>query len=234
MTRDHTTIEELMAAHALGGLDDDDLAELERERTAHGDCEECRALEIGFAEVAGRLPFALDPEPVDEAMADRILAEPVPRAPEGEARQHPERGGRWRTLVTVAAALAITLVVTATLVRPGPTGITAASPTQRIVTFQGEADGHVAMAYTPGQPGAVLWGTELPDPGDDSVYAVWMIQDGDAVSGGCVRPENGSVALAVDQDLGATDTMAVTVEPASCPSAPTSTPILTADLSTVV
>ena len=74
MTRDHSLIEELMAADALGGLDDEDRALLERERASHGDCAECREIESGFAEAAGRLGFVLTPEPVDETMADRILA----------------------------------------------------------------------------------------------------------------------------------------------------------------
>ena len=74
MTRDHSLIEELMAAEALGGLDDDDRELLERERASHGDCAECREIGSGFAETAGRLGFVLTPEPVDETMADRILA----------------------------------------------------------------------------------------------------------------------------------------------------------------
>ena len=79
MTLDHSRIEELMAVDALGGLDGDDVALLERERAAHGDCAECRALEAGFAETAGRLAFALTPAPVDDSMIDAILAQPQDR-----------------------------------------------------------------------------------------------------------------------------------------------------------
>ena len=61
MTRDHTVIEELMAVDALGGLDGDDRALLERERESHGAaCAECALLEKGFAETAGRLAFEED------------------------------------------------------------------------------------------------------------------------------------------------------------------------------
>jgi hypothetical protein len=42
------------------------------------------------------------------------------------------------------------------------------------------------------------------------------------------------IAAHVEADVGSTDTMAVTKEPATCPDAPTSPPVLTADLSTVV
>ena len=78
MTRDHTTIEELLAVQALGGLDGDDVQTLAAERASHGDCEECARLEAEFSETAGRLAFSLEPVPVDDAMADRILAD-VPR-----------------------------------------------------------------------------------------------------------------------------------------------------------
>ena len=61
MTRDHALIDELLAVRALGGLDEDDAAVLERELAAHGDCAECRRLEAEHTEVAGMLALALDP-----------------------------------------------------------------------------------------------------------------------------------------------------------------------------
>ena len=75
MTLDHALIDELLAIRALDGLDEDDAAVLERELAGHGDCEECRRLEAEHAEVAGMLALSLDPRPVEEDMADRILAE---------------------------------------------------------------------------------------------------------------------------------------------------------------
>jgi hypothetical protein len=45
MTRDHSTIEELLSARALGGLDSQDQAALIAEMDAHGpDCAECLRL----------------------------------------------------------------------------------------------------------------------------------------------------------------------------------------------
>src|SRR2546422_11542342 len=73
MMRDHTLIEELLAVQALEGLDGGDVALLESRRNEHGDCAECRSLEDEFNEIAGRLGFALDPEPIDPRMADEIL-----------------------------------------------------------------------------------------------------------------------------------------------------------------
>ena len=230
MTRDHSLIEELMAVDALGGLDGDDLATLQRERAAHGaDCAECRELERGFAETAGRLAFALDPQPVDESMLERILATPRDDLAERRAR----RAKPWQVLVAAAAVIVLLVVVVAS-VQPSTTSVTEAAPTQRIVTFSGDVDGTLAMAFTPGEPGAVFWGSGLPDPGPGKVYEIWMIEEGRPVSGGCVSPTDGVIALRVDATIGTTDTMAVTPEPADCPSEPTSPPVLLADLTTVV
>lgn len=239
MTRDHSLVEELMAIDALGGLAGDDLATLERERAAHGaDCAECQALERTFAETAGRLAFALDPQPVDEDMLERILAAPrtspaAARPRDDLADRRARRAKPWQALVAAAAVIVLLVVVVASAL-PSTTGVTDAAPTQRIVTFTGDTDGTLAMAFTPGQPGAVFWGSGLPDPGPGMVYEIWMIEGDLPVSGGCVTPTDGVIAIRVDANIGTTDTMAVTTEPADCPAVPTSEPILLADLTTVV
>lgn len=244
MTRDHSVIEELMAVDALGGLDDGDRATLARERAGHGAaCSECAAMESGFAETAGRFAFALTPERVDDAMLQRILAAPRERSGNVGVEAHDassdelatrrvRRPRAWQALVAAAAVVAIVAVSFATL-RPSTTGVQASSA-QRLVPFTGETEGTLAMAFTPGEPGAVFWGSGLPDPGSDKVLEIWMIEGDEAVSGGCVTPIDGVVAVRVDASIGTTDTMAVTAEPSECPAAPSTDPILLADLTTVV
>ena len=80
----------------------------------------------------------------------------------------------------------------------------------------------------------MFWGRDLPDAGPDMVYEIWMIEGEEATPGGCVSPTDGAIALQVDADIGSTETMAVTKEPSDCPDAPTSAPVLLADLTTVV
>jgi Anti-sigma-K factor rskA len=254
--RDHTLIEELMAGAALGGLDPADQQRLEHQRAAHDPCEECRDLESDFAEIAGRLAFSLDPEPVDMAVADRILAEggrvavipdigaatvleePVMAAPEPDPARYKahrgRRGRRWAMGVGIAAALGLALVASLTYLpglRPVPTHPVA---TQRFVHFAAQPgsseQGDLAMAYTQGSRGVVLWGSDLPDPGVGKVYEVWMISGTTPVSGGCLQPTGGRIAAYVDADIGTADVMAVTTESNACPSAPTVTPVLTASL----
>ena len=233
--RDHAAIEELLSADALGGLDDADRAELLRQRADHGACEECARLEVELAEVAGRLGLSLEPVPVRAGMADEILRAAgaergddvaVPAAVDLDARRR-SRSGAWKGLVAAAAAFLFVCGFLVRSVTDQGGGELAAS---RFVRFSGDA-GTLAMAYEPGKPGVVFFGSDLPDPGTGQVYEIWMIEGEQApVSGGCVRPEDGRILTFVDADLGDTDTMAVTVEPDSCPSAPTTTPVLTASI----
>jgi anti-sigma-K factor RskA len=235
MTRDHSVIEELLAVQALGGLDGEDEEALRRERAAHGDCAECRALEAAYTDTAGMLPLALEPEPVDSSMADRIVGSDPGSDPGSDQESDQDdlarrRSGRaWRALVGAAAAFVLLVGGYAAFAR-GSGVATQATPAQQVVSFEGSG-GDLKMLWEPGQPGALLWGSDMPDPGTGKTYEIWMISGAAApVSGGCVSPTDGSMVAFVDADLAGTDTMAVTAEPDSCPGAPTSDPVLTASL----
>jgi anti-sigma-K factor RskA len=224
--RDHTVIEELLSVDALGGLDDADRALLDRERAAHGaSCDECARLEAGFREVAGRLGLSLEPAGVRPGMADDILREAGATDAAIDLTERRERRS-WRRLAAVAAAFV--LFAGGWVVRDA---VDSGGGAPRLVTFSGDA-GTLAMAYEPGTPGVILFGSGLPDPGPDRTYEIWMVQGTQPpVSGGCVRPTDGRVLTDVPADIGRTDTMLVTVESASCPSAPTTDPVLTASIS---
>jgi anti-sigma-K factor RskA len=220
---DHGLIEELLALRALGGLEPEDDATLRAAMMAHGDCEECRRLEVGFEETAGLLGFALEPVPVPEELADRALE----RA--RDSRRVDERRPRRRAaLVAVAAALVVVLAGVASL-RPRTQPIIGASPTQNVVRFQGGA-GALAMVYAPGEPGALIWGEGLPSPDAGKTYEIWMITGSTPVSTGCASPTAGELAAYTSADVNGSDVMAVTVEPTSCPAAPTTQPVYTATL----
>jgi hypothetical protein len=239
VNRDHSVIEELLAVRSLGGLDGDDVQQLEREQASHGDCEECRSLADEFQETAGRLAFALDPEPVAADQANEILRRvthpatqeaspetgPVPIDELGARRSRRRRGGP-----ALAAAAAAVAVIVAAVAVFGPTRSTAvrATTNQTVVRFSGTG-GTLAMAYEPGRPGAVLLGSGFSDPGADKVYEIWTLRGTSAESSGCIRPHDGSIVAFVDTDLSGADRMAVTVEAGSCPAQPTTTPILLSD-----
>jgi hypothetical protein len=225
--RDHSAIEELLAARALGGLDAGDDIELTRLMAEHGpDCEECRRLQDGFDETAGLLGFALDPVPVDPRIAERIVAQPRPRPVRELPRQR--RGRGWPALVAVAAAIVLVLATIAVF-RPRTQTVAGVSFTQQVITFDG-GSGEVAMAYSPGEPGALIVGRDLPPPGTDRTYEIWAITGTTAVSAGCVSPSDGRLATFTNLDVSTSDVMAITVESSSCPSQPTTQPVYTATL----
>ena len=209
-----------MAVEALGGLDEDDRAALSRERAAHGDCEECDRLEAGFAETAGRLGFSLDPVPVRDDMAEAILRPP-------EVGDLPPAAPSAWTRVLVAVAAAVVLVVAVVVVRDSTRSSLFAA------TFTGSARAHLEMRFTPGDPGARLNGSGFAPLASDRTYELWMIRDGTPIRATCFTPDGGRVHLVLATPVQGSDLMAVTVESSACPTAPTTTPILSADLSKI-
>jgi Anti-sigma-K factor rskA len=245
MMADHEHIEELIVANALGGLEPDEVRELERQRASHGpDCAECRRLEAEYDEVAGRLAFAVEPIALRPGFEDEVVATATgPRivADRGASSDTPSvaraidrpgrRGSIVRSLVAVAAAVALFVGGWAFgNATSDPGGI----PSQaRVVAFQGDGSGSLAVAYQPGQTGVYLLGSGLQPPPAGHVYEVWMIRGTTPVPGPCVRPSaDGSLFAFADAALGTTDVMAVTVEPSACPNAPTTPPVFTATIRT--
>lgn len=168
------------------------------------------------------------PQPAAPTLAPSTAPRPENPADELEerrARTGPARG--WRAVVGVAAAFVL-LVGGVALIRTTGSQDVSTNWAQTVKTFEG--DGELAMAYIPGTSGVAFWGEGLPDPGPGNTYEIWMIDDETPISGGCVTPVDGRLAAFVDADIGTAEQMAVTIEPASCPGAPTSDPIQTLTL----
>jgi len=232
--KDHARIEELLALDALGGLDGADTDELRRALDDHGQaCAECAALRADFAETAGLLAFSLDPESVDpiEPTAIAVAAEqdrPVPIAP---------RRRSWPILLAaaaVAAALVIGGIAGANLAKRKGTDTAQlaallAEPGTRVLRFDGSSAA-VAMAVSADGSRSYLVGRDLAAPPAGKVYEVWSITGTTPTSVACLTPTDGMIAESLQTSLAGADLVAVTVEDASCPSAPTNDPILTATL----
>jgi anti-sigma-K factor RskA len=230
--RDHEAIEELLSASVLGALEPEEQAALEQEMSSHGPrCPECMALRRDYGEVAGRLAFSLEPVAVRPGLEDEIvrLARGTATAEVVQIPARRDRSRVWRGLVAVAAALV--LFAGGWLARDLTSGKnpTVALPT-KVVSFQGSG-GNLSVAFHPGERGVYLLGSDLAAPPSGKVYEVWKIEGGTPVRGACFRPTaNGSFFRFLDTDISTTQVMAVTVEPATCSSAPTSEPFLTATI----
>ena len=232
--RDHSLIEELLAAAALDGLSQEDEELLASERASHGACQDCANLEAEFHEVAGLIGLSLAPVAGPAGAADAVLrraTRPGAAGLPGQPSQQMRPGGRWwRSAIAVAAALAMGLALFfgGWLLRGTPSsGVNASGA--RLVRFQGSA-GSLAMAYAPGQPGAVFFGSQLPDLGAGNVYEVWIFQGQQPVSMTCLRPANGTVLQRSGGSVGTATQLAVTVESSACPSAPTTEPVFSATI----
>jgi anti-sigma-K factor RskA len=226
--RDHTSIEALLAARALDALEPQEHEELDRSIAEHAPCGTCDRLQDETADAVALLASSLDPVEPDPAIIDRVLA--APRTPSEDELAIRRRRRSWAQVAVAAAAAIVLVVASGVALRSGRQTPTTVASDQRIVHFRG-GQGTLAMAYVPGRRGIALWGSGLPDPGAGRTYGIWMIDDGTPTAGGCVTPTDGRFSLYVDADLGTTQRMAVTVEPSSCPAAPTGTPVATASLS---
>jgi hypothetical protein len=236
MTRDHELIEELIAVAALGGLDAADEDRLRAEMASHGpDCEDCRRLEADYADVAGGLGVALDPVAVPSAFAEETFERALGTGaqPADVREERGRRRGVLRPLVGIAAAFVLFVggwVVGVALTEDEP-ALTEATT----ISFQGQEDGAtVSAAFRPGEPGMFLLASGLPTLPEDQVYELWVFEGETPVGTLCAKPsEDGSLFEFVDTSLEGVGLMAVTVEPDSCPDAPTSEPIFTAEVPTV-
>ena len=72
---------------------------------------------------------------------------------------------------------------------------------------------------------ALFSATGLPDPGDDKAYQLWVVDAAGAASAGVLADDAGTVRQLAD-DFSAGDALAITVEPASGSTQPTTTPLV--------
>jgi anti-sigma-K factor RskA len=238
-TRSHERLEELIAADALGGLDDSDRRAMLAEMAEHGpDCVECATLMAEYGEVAARLATSLDPAPMSPGAEERLLAAarateaPGPSVGRDPAAAATGRRPRWIALVAAAAVVAVIAGAVGYAIAPKPDAqrqafaAFVADPSTRVVPLEGAPGQKLAVALRPGDTQAWVVGDELPDPSGGQVYELWFREAGTETMqpGGTFVPDHGAVLspATVGQDV---DLLAVTVEPAGGSDAPTSDPI---------
>jgi hypothetical protein len=227
--RDHTRIEELLTLETLHALDDREREELRDLLVAHGpDCAECARLQAELAETTGSLPFALDPVPVGPSMRTAVLDRVAVEAPPETSRS---RG--WLVALAVAAALVAGVVVGANIGGgPEPANPFAAvltEPGAQLIHLEGSG-GDVAMAVSSDASRGYVAGTGMDPLPAGKVYEVWSIAGDTPTSLACLEVSDGTIGGAVQADMRNTDVLAVTVEDASCPAAPTAKPIMSATI----
>jgi hypothetical protein len=113
------------------------------------------------------------------------------------------------------------------------TAVTGEQPSEKtVLTFTSETEpGTLAAAFTPA-PRASTWsGRGSRRCPEGKVYELWLFTGDTPASAMCATPTaGGSVFGFADTSLEGVGLMAVTVESSDCPSAPTTQPVFTAEV----
>jgi anti-sigma-K factor RskA len=248
--------EELLGAYALDALPPDE-AQAVREHLAGCARHASEAAELRA--VAARLPAAAEPRNPPPELRERVLAaiagesqqSAVAAAPAAEAPRPsesarsrtswaPASGRRftygWGALAAVVVAAFVGLLVWNFVLLnrlDGESDLERLAQSATSVTALQTADGETAgsVIYFDDEKTAVVVGAGMEQLGDDRTYQLWAIDGGAPQSIGLMEPgEDGSATVTVPFDAGASTVLAITIEPAGGSPAPTTDPVMIAEV----
>ena len=231
MSWEHERVEQLLAGHALGGLDPDDASLAERALEEHiPQCERCRRAWDGFREVASDLALAAPAVALPETLDARIRRGLGPRE-------------RVRPLTAAGMAAAALLVALSgfSMLRAGQLGdqleeseatqnslfdvvSTVAHPEHETIALTGHGEAGAALYYVPGEQRGYLMAKNLPAPRHQ--YHVWFAAGGEVWHAGVLDVESGRAVLRCRTDPAKWDAVMLTDEPGR--PTPLSSPLVSA------
>lgn len=219
-----------LAAYALGALDRDEVAQLERHLE---NCESCRDRLQWLRPAVDQLPAAVEqrtpPERLRKSLLATVRAEAAATAPSAARRSSSWWDGLRAAMLRPATGMAVLIVLvvgvaTGYLVR-GEGGESEFIPARpgSAVTASATLERH--------GDSATLHVNELPALDRDEVYEVWVQRAGvmEPASTFVLRAD-GSAEAAVPGPLEGAQAVLVTAEPAPGTNRPTSAPVLEAPL----
>lgn len=233
MTWEHDRVEELLAGHALGGLDGEDAALAERALEEHvPTCERCRRAWDDYREVAADLALAAPAEAPSDLLDARIRRAVSPR-----------RSLRPVSAASIAAGVALLAFSVFSTIRAGQLddrlaratqtqnslfGVvsTVADPDHEAIALEGEGDAGAWLYYVPGER-AYLMAADLPPAKHQ--YHVWFMEDGRTWHAGVLRVIGGRAVLPCKTDPRRWDAVMLTDEPGR--PTPESSPLVSATVS---
>lgn len=204
-------IHDMTALYLVDALDD-----LERQRyEAHlPGCAQCRA-ELEFLD-RGLEEYVAD---ASEPAPPELRAAVMSAVPEAEASKRRLPG----LIVGIAAAAAAVSVVVAVAIGGEPDLVEQIYNADDVVEFAVEDSPFTAtrIVYSR-EVGRVLFvAHDLPDPGEDRTYQLWLIDDSGPRSAGTFRPEDGQTTVVLEGTAEAGLVVGLTVEPEEGSSQPT-------------
>ncbi|PRI11001.1 anti-sigma factor [Leucobacter massiliensis] len=171
-----------------------------------------------------------DRDPKRDLGADRGLGSDRERG--GSPRR---RRAAWFALaasVAVLLALALALPMRGVLQPPDPVTVALerveSAPDARSVSAGEAGEGLATLHWSDAERQAVLTVEDLPGLADDRDYEAWIVRDGEPISLGVMRPEEGGGGAMLAEGFQPGDALALTVEErGGSPSGlPTSDPVL--------
>lgn len=238
MTMNHDEFKELVPIMALNALP----AGEEEQVAAHVQfCSECSRLLDEYRSTAGDIAMAARPVVPPADLKDRIMAQARQSAPAGvepapSGAQSARRTGsffsfRW---AAVAAVAAVTLAVVGfgaqqlleqnqrvqqqeellaaqrealSLLSSGETSVLTMNPTEEA----GAVTGRVFVSSESGRAAVLMSG--LSEPSGDSIYTLWLIEDGKEQPVTDFGPDRSGLAVLSVEQVDSDATLAVTLEP---------------------
>lgn len=247
LPEDCLRIRELIPGHALDALDPDERSLLEQHLSSCPDCAQALAEQREVAEALLHAPPPSRPAPKLRA---RVLSALPDRAPARSAAG--PAAGSWLRWIAAAAAVGLLLVNTALLLelrglrsqqsqlqsmldRNQMALAVQSYPGSQAVEFQAD-EVFGTFVYDPGRNVSVMYAWGLQPLPQGRVYQAWFTDaDGRRVTGGVFAaqdPESFTVVvLWAPTPIGDYQRVGVTVEPQGGSDAPSSSPLLTAELS---
>jgi len=218
---DHQRWEDTAATYVLGALPDDERAQFE---THLADCPACRAEVDELRVAAEALPVAPPPMLPPPELKARIMAEVEREAALlASASAPPRRRRRLSWPLGAVAALACAALLAAVVLSGDGT---------RTVPFESALQRASARLEVSGDRGTLV-AEDLPAPPAGRVYMVWTVRPGEdpEPTSALFTPRSDGSASASIPDLDGVERVLVNTEPAGGSPAPTSAPVLTAELS---
>lgn len=237
MTMNHDEFKELVPIMALNALP----AEEEEQVAAHVQfCSECSRLLEEYQSTAGDIAMAVRPVVPPADLKDRIMAQARQSAPVGIEPASPEaersrRTGssffRWATVTAVAAVALVVVGLGAqqfleqnqrvqqqeellaaqrealNLLSAGETSVLTMNPTEEA----GGVTGRVFVSSESGRAAVLMSG--LSEPSGDSIYTLWLIDDGKEEPVADFGPDQSGLAVLSVEQVDSDATLAVTLEP---------------------
>ncbi|UQX89613.1 anti-sigma factor [Jatrophihabitans telluris] len=226
----------LAGPYALDALDAGEREEFERHLDECADCRDEVASYVATAVELTHLSAATPPPALRDAVLHAAAAvRPLAPVTDNVIALRRARGSRslWQGLAAACALIALVLGTWGFQQHRQATRTTEASAVQSILSARDSnaisgdvGSGHATLVYSKSERKVALIGHNIPAPGADKTYQLWMISGAGgsqhAVSAGTFLPNaDGDVTALASGDLAGSQRMGVSVEPAGGSAQPT-------------